>query len=47
MTEEYIDYIEDIVEASKKIKGFTSGMTYEDLLRTRKLSMPSYETLRL
>lgn len=32
MTEEYMDYIEDIAEASEKIERFTSGMTYDEFI---------------
>ncbi len=33
MTQEYMDYIEDIVKALEKIEKFTSGMNYEEFVK--------------
>jgi len=48
VNEEYMDYIEDIIESVEKIKEFTSDMTYEEFLddkRTVDAVLRNFEVL--
>lgn len=47
MKREYIDYLEDIVEASKKIRFFTKGYSYERFSKDEKTQMAVVRCLEI
>lgn len=40
MKEEFLDYIEDIIEAMDDAMSFVKSMDYDDFVKDRKIPMP-------